>query len=81
MISEVIIVTAFVVCVFAFYLWATKNHDYFEKRGMKFAKPTFLLGNTGKFMLFKKYDPTEFTQMIYNLFPNERYGIHIFYQR
>jgi cell division protein FtsW (lipid II flippase) len=31
---------------FLFYKWAISNNDYFEKRGVAFLKPAFLLGSS-----------------------------------
>lgn len=31
---------------YLFYKWAISNNDYFEKRGVAFIKPVFLLGSS-----------------------------------
>jgi hypothetical protein len=38
---------------FLFYKWATATYDYFEKRGVKFIKPTFLIGSNSNMFLNK----------------------------
>ena len=69
--------TQFLICFgiplfgFMFYKWATQNNRYFARRGVKFQKPHFLLGNTAGFF-FKRYDYHEFLTRIYNAFPNEK---------
>ncbi|KAG4072707.1 hypothetical protein HA402_001819 [Bradysia odoriphaga] len=67
-----------VLLAFAFYKWATKHHDYFEKRNIKYLKPTILLGSTGG-SFFNKYSASEFAQLIYQAFPDASiYGLFDF---
>lgn len=37
--------TLFVVALMSVYKFLIKNHKFFEKRGVKYLKPTFLVGN------------------------------------
>lgn len=55
--------------IYAFYKWATINNDYFEKRGVSYMKPTFLVGNNGGFLFLMKYTMTEFLNMFYTANP------------
>lgn len=70
MIGELLLCAAITLFTWAFYKWATINNDYFEQRGVKYRKPTFLVGNTAG-MFFQKYDAVDFANMIYNACPNE----------
>lgn len=70
MLGELLLFAAISLLAFAFYKWATLNNDYFEKRKMKFMKPTFLVGNTAALFTYK-YTATEFVQMLYQAFPDE----------
>lgn len=42
------------IIAFLFYKWATANYDFFEKRGIPFAKPVFLLGSNKHMFINKK---------------------------
>lgn len=53
------------------FRWATKNNDFFEKRGLPSMKPTLFFGNTSAFF-FKKVELIEFVTNLYNAFPNEK---------
>jgi cytochrome P450 family 9 len=41
-----------------FYKWATANNDYFEKKGIAYKKPTFLIGTAGN-MITQKMSTAE----------------------
>lgn len=70
MFGELLIIVAISLFLFAFYKWATLNNDFFEKRNIKFIKPTFLFGSfPGR--NFEKYTIAECAQMLYNAFPDE----------
>ena len=56
---------------FAFYRWATKNNDYFAKRGLPHEKPLFLLGSTAS-LFFQKVDMVGFIEERFAQFPNEK---------
>ncbi|XP_037038784.1 probable cytochrome P450 9f2 [Bradysia coprophila] len=68
--SAILTIIAIFLFSLAFYKWATINNDYFEKRNMKFTKPTFLLGFTADFF-FGRGTLAEFANKIYREFPNE----------
>lgn len=70
MLGELLLFAAISLLAFAFYKWATLNNDYFEKRNMKYMKPTFLVGNTAA-IFTNKYTATEFVQILYQAFPDE----------
>ena len=70
MIVELLWVVAIALISYAFYKWATLNYDYFERRNVKYLKPMFLLGSTGDVIL-NKCTVVEFTQKLYQTFPNE----------
>lgn len=71
MLGELVLFASIGLLLYAFYKWATLNNDYFEKRQMKFMKPYFLVGNTAG-MFLNKYTATEFSQMLYEAFPDEQ---------
>lgn len=70
MFGELVLVIAVVLIVYSFYKWATLNGKYFEKRNIKYMKPTFLVGNTAA-IFTNKYTAIEFASKLYNEFPNE----------
>lgn len=70
MLCELLISIVVTLMAYAFYKWATSNNDYFKERGLRFMQPKFLFGNTGG-MFTNQYTAPEFSQMLYNAFPNE----------
>jgi hypothetical protein len=56
-IKKMIVWLGVAAAAFLFYKWATNNNDYFEKRGVKFMKPTFLLGSHATMFFEKKSLP------------------------
>lgn len=71
MIGALLLIAAVFLIAFAFYKWATVNNDYFEKRNIRFEKPTFFFGNSGG-AYANKYTAPELGDKIYNAFPNEQ---------
>lgn len=68
--AELLLFAAISLIVYAFYKWATLNNDFFERRSVKYMKPSFFVGNTGgKFLC--KYTATHFSKILYNAFPDE----------
>lgn len=61
--------TAVLALLYAFYKWATINNDFFEKRGVSYLKPTFLVGNNGGFLFLMRYTMAEFINMFYTANP------------
>lgn len=72
MIDIILLATGIGLSLYAFYKWATKNNDFFTRRGIQQMKPTFLVGNNGAFIT-QKMDATEYSLSLYEAFPNERY--------
>lgn len=70
MFEGIFLLAAIALLSYAFYKWATINNDFFEKRNVKYMKPRFLVGSTAG-VLMNKYDATEFSDKLYNAFPNE----------
>lgn len=70
MIGELLLLTAIGLFTWAFYKWATLNDSYFERHNVKYMKPSFLVGNTGK-MFSNKIDPLEYGKWLCSEFPNE----------
>lgn len=55
--------------LYAFYKWATINNDYFEKRGVSYLKPYFLVGNSGGFFILRNQTVIEFINNLYRSNP------------
>lgn len=68
MIGVLLLFVAVFLLSYAFYKWATLNNDYFERRNMKYLKPSFFIGSTGD-AFSKKYTAAEFAEKLYNAFP------------
>jgi hypothetical protein len=63
---------AAVLCIIvAGYKWATKNNDYFKKKGIKSTIPAFLIGNSGN-LFTKKMALNDLLVHFYQQFPNEK---------
>lgn len=63
---------------YAFYKWGTINNNYFKDRNFPFIKPSFLLGNMGRFIL-KRQTAREFSDYLYNAQPTKKlYGMFAF---
>ncbi|XP_031630672.1 probable cytochrome P450 9f2 [Contarinia nasturtii] len=77
MMAEILALAVIALFSYAFYKWMTFHHDYFKQRNLKYLNPK-LLGNTiGLFL--NKYTAAEFSQMIYESFPNDKvYGFFDF---
>lgn len=70
MLAIVLLIIAIFLFSLAFYKWATLNNDYFEKRDIKYVKPTFLFGIMGEF-LFGRRTIAAFAEGLYRVFPDE----------
>lgn len=70
MLGEFLLIAALLLILYAFYKWATINNDYFERRNIKYMKPTFLIGNMIDVYL-NKYTGAEYSYKLYKTFPNE----------
>jgi hypothetical protein len=62
---------AIVLCCYLFYKWATINNTYFVAKGIKYVKPTFLVG-TNASMVTQKHTLPEMLTCWYNAFPAEK---------
>ena len=56
----------------ALYYYLTLQHDFFEKRGVKFIKPLPLFGNMFK-IVFRQKNINDLNIDFYTTFPNEKY--------
>lgn len=70
MFGELLLFVASILLSYAFYKWVNLNNDFFERRNIKFVKPTFLLGNILDLMS-QKYTALEYAQKLSNAFPDE----------
>lgn len=70
MLAGLVLCIAIALIAYAFYKWAKQNEDYFVSRGIKFIKPTFLIGDITTLFL-KKITAVEFANKVYNEFPEE----------
>jgi len=57
-----------------FWIWATKNDSFFEKRGVPYDKPAFLFGSMNG-IIFKKKSLSEFSLELYNKHNGRVFGI------
>lgn len=71
MIAELLLFGVTLLLSYAFYKWATLNNDYFERRKIKYSKPSFLIGTTGSAFFGNRDTAAEFAQKLYDAFPNE----------
>lgn len=72
MITDFLLWSGISLLLYAFYKWATINHDYFLKRGVRHMKPKFLLGNNSKFLLFRQQTVTDFVTEMYTYNPGSK---------
>lgn len=70
MFGELFLVASVSLILYAFYKWATINNDFFERRNIKYKKPTFLIGNNIGASI-NKYTGAEFSHKLYQAFPDE----------
>lgn len=70
MIGELVSCAAILLLSYAFYKWATLHNDYFERRNVKYMKPSFLIGSTGR-AFSNKYDAMEYSDYLYKAFPDQ----------
>lgn len=67
----ILLIIAFILIIYSFYKWATINNDYFKNQGIKYIKPTFMLGSTAA-LFFKTQTIYDFVKSLYNEFPDEK---------
>ncbi|XP_060803177.1 cytochrome P450 9e2 [Amyelois transitella] len=63
----------FLTFVFAVYFYYTSTFDFFEKKGVKYMKPTIFVGNMGK-RIASKVSFHTFQLEIYNYFKGNQFG-------
>jgi len=66
-----LILYAVVAILFLLYKLVTKNYDYFEKKGIPFAKPAFLVGSRTD-LLFRNKPMTKFVKDLYDEFRDHK---------
>jgi hypothetical protein len=70
-IIKMIIWILILLAAYLFYKWGTSTFDYFEKRGIAFNKPKFLVGSRLG-MILRQNTMIDFLNEIYYEFPNEK---------
>lgn len=66
-----LILYAIVAILYLLYKWASKKDDYFEKKGIQYTKPKFLVGSRSDLLLRNKSMPQVIMEW-YNEFKNEK---------
>lgn len=70
MLTEILLFFVISLSTYMLYTYWRIDHDYFKRRNLKFTEQTFeLLGMV--YMLFSGSTPMDFSQQLYDLFPNE----------
>ena len=57
--------------LYLFFKWGNSTYDYFEKKGIAFSKPTFLIGSDFSSIL-KRLSLPEMVEKWYHEFKNEK---------
>lgn len=73
---EMLIYCAIAVAAYFFYKWVTANNDYFEKRGIPFHKPVFLLGSNSNIIWNKMSFPDIVQKWYYERRPEKFVSAH-----
>lgn len=60
-----------ILAIILIYKWGTSTFDYFEKKGIPYNKPIFLVGSRLG-MILKQGSIVDFISKIYNEFKNEK---------
>lgn len=66
-----LVLYALVAILFLIYKLATAKNDYFEKKGIPFSKPKFIVGSRSDFVWRNKSMP-EVVMEFYNEFRNDK---------
>lgn len=66
-----IVLILVILSAYLFYKWGTSTFDYFEKKGVSYNKPIFILGSRLT-MILRTKSMVEFLNKIYYEFPNEK---------
>lgn len=65
------IIVAVIAILYLLYKWLGKKNDYFEKKGVAYSKPAFLIGNQTD-MVLRRASLAEIVNKWYKEFPNEK---------
>lgn len=65
------IFAGFLALIYIVYKWATRDHEYFVRRGVPALKPALFFGNSADFFT-KKVDLIDFVIKLYNDFPEKK---------
>lgn len=71
MLSTIILFTGLAFVLHALYRWATKNNDYFLRRGLKYTDSNYGFGQLFGFLM-GRYSQIEFAEWLYTRFPGEK---------
>lgn len=66
-----LILYAVAAILFLLYKLISRKNDYFERKGIPFSKPAFLVGKRSDLVLRNKSMP-QFVNELYNEFPNDK---------
>lgn len=69
-----LIYAVILILTYIFYKWVTKDHDYFEKKGVKFMKSFPILGSSQNLIRSKRSFPEAILNW-YNTFTDEKWEI------
>lgn len=69
-----------ILSVYILYKWGTSSFDYFEKKGVPYNKPNFLVGSRLS-MILRTKNAKEFFDWIYYEFKNEKYEIFLIFDK
>ena len=67
-----LIIAAVLAVLAVFYYRATRNLDFFEKRGIPYAKPMVFFGSLWE-VIFQRFSFAEAIEKMYNLYPESKY--------
>lgn len=70
MLSTILLFATIAFIVHLVYKWATKNSDYFAKRGLKYMDSNYGIGQMTGFLM-GHYSQMEFVEWLYKQFPGE----------
>lgn len=66
-----LILYAVVAILFLLYKFLSKKDDYFEKKGIPYSKPSFLVGSRTD-LVFRNKSMPEFVKQLYDEFRNDK---------
>ncbi|XP_055679444.1 probable cytochrome P450 9f2 [Lutzomyia longipalpis] len=71
MIFAFLLFTALAAAIYYFYLYGTRNENYFAEKGLPYEKPSFLFGNSLR-LITKKISVYDFLKDFPKMYPKER---------